>query len=394
MTALATHTHAPEAAGKHSDPARPGALSPERMEAIVARAPDYRAPAQAPAVVHAELVRHLWGGRLTPLMTAEESLGRFAGAVLTCPPTACVGALFMKAGAHSKPWRNPGAIENLFCLEGSLEVRYGAQLEHAVVLGRFDMVSMPAGVRHAVSNIGSGGSDMRAVIALSIGEGGNYDAVFDAADAEGAASAHAALGLRFEDESGAEVQVESVAHRVTRFAELVPYKKSLKDTGGLPPEATEALTAGSVFTLIVPEGHVGRSRTAPMYGNQGLYMSIAECRTGNDAPPAHAHSDTQESFFILDGSFEIYTGLDNESSVVVSPGDLVAVPKQLMRTFRNTSGKPARLLAIIQGPDRMRDNVSYSRHIGADFERRFGAHAIEAYKQIGMTFDAEERLGL
>ncbi|MCU4119084.1 cupin domain-containing protein [Variovorax sp. N23] len=364
------------------------------MEAIVARAPDYRASTGAPAVAHAELIEHLWGGPLTPLMTATESKGRFAGAVLTCPPTACVGALSMMRGARSKGWRNPGSIENLFCLEGSLEVRYGTRLEHSLVLDRFDMVSMPAGVRHAVANVGD--SDVRTVIALSIAQGGNYDAVFDSADAKGSDPARAALGLRFEDEPGIDLKADtdSVAGRVTRFAKLVPYKKSLKETGGLPPEATEALTAGSVFTLIVPEGHVGRSRTAPMYGNQGLYMSIAECRTGDDAPPAHAHSDTQESFFILDGSFEIYTGLDNESSVAVAPGDLVAVPKQLMRTFRNTSGQPARLLAIIQGPDRMRDNVSYSQRVGADFERRFGAQAIEAYKQIGMTFDAEERLGL
>lgn len=392
MTATVTTIDAPAPTGSLSDEFRPGALSPARMEAIVARAPGYRASTGAPAVAHAELVQHLWGGRMTPLMAAAETKGRFEGAVLTCPPTACVGALSMRAGARSKVWRNPGAIENLFCFGGSLEVRYGARLEHSLVLERFDMVSMPAGVRHAVANVGD--SEVRTVIALSVAQGGNYDAVFDTIDAKGSDLAHAALGVRFEDEPVSDVKADSVASRVTRFAKLVPYKKNLKETGGLPPEATEALTAGSVFTLIVPEGHAGRSRTAPMYGNQGLYMSIAECRTGDDAPPAHAHSDTQESFFILDGSFEIYTGLDNESSVAVSPGDLVAVPKQLMRTFRNTSGKPARLLAIIQGPDGMRDNVSYSQRVGADFASRFGAQAIEAYRQIGMTFDAEERLGL
>lgn len=113
-----------------------------------------------------------------------------------------------------------------------------------------------------------------------------------------------------------------------------------------------------------------------------------------DAPPAHAHSDTQESFFILDGSFEVYTGFDNESAVTVGPGDLISIPKQMMRTFRNTTGKPARILAIIQGPDKMRDFVSFSRRVGADFEKRFGQEVIEHYKQIGMTFDAEERFGL
>lgn len=383
---------APETATKLSTHARPGALSEAQMAAIVARAPAYRASHQAPAVAHADTVQRLWGGRLTPLMTASGTKGRFAEAALTCPPTASIGALSMPHDARSKAWRNPDAIENLFCLEGRIELRYGAGLEHALVLERFDMASVPAGVRHAIASVGGG--EARALIALSVAPCGTYDAIFDAAAAGAPSPAHDALGVRFDDDRGVEADAGSVASRVTRFATLVPYKKDLKNSGGLPPEATESLTAGSVFTLIVPEGHAGRSRTAPMYGNQGLYMSIAECRTGNDAPPAHAHSDTQESFFILDGSFEIYTGLDNESSIAVEPGDLVAVPKQVMRTFRNTSGKPARLLAIIQGPDRMRDNVSYSRRIGADFERRFGAEAIEAYRQIGMTFDAEARLGL
>jgi uncharacterized RmlC-like cupin family protein len=368
---------------------RPGALSAEQMENVLARGPDYRASKLAPAVAHADTVRHLWGGPLTPLMAAPETPGRFARAALTCPPTACTGALSISEGARSKSWRNPDAIENLFCIEGRLELRYGPRLEQSLVIERFDMVSLPAGVRHAIANAGAG--EARALMVLSVAPGGSYDAVFEMAATDARPFGAEALGVRFDDSPGSEVDIETVESRVTRFAKLVPYKKDLSRTGGLPAEATEALSAGSVFTLIIPEGHVGRSRTAPMLGNQGLYMSIAECRTGDDAPPAHAHSDTQESFFVLDGAFEIYTGFDNESAVSVVAGDLISVPNKVMRTFRNTTDRPARLLAIIQGPDRMRDSVSYSRRVGADFERRFGAEAIETYKQIGMTFDAEDR---
>jgi uncharacterized RmlC-like cupin family protein len=370
---------------------RPGALSAAQMESILARGPAYRAGGSAPAVAHADTVQRLWGGRLTPLMAAAGTQGRFADAALTCPPTACMGMLAMEGGARSQAWRNPDAIENLFCLEGRLELRYGARLEHVLVVERFDTVSVPAGVRHAVANAGA--VEMRALVVLSIAPGATYDAVFDAANAAAPAPACEALGVSFDAGLGAEVGADAVAGRLARFATLVPYKKDLKRNGGLPPEATEALSAGSVCTLVVPEGHQGRSRTAPIYGHQGLYIALAECRTGDDAPPAHAHWDTQESFFILDGTFEIYTGFDNESAASVGPGDLVCVPKQVMRTFRNTTGRPARLLAIIQGPDRMRDEVAYSRRVGADFERRFGADVIEGYKQIGMTFDAEERLG-
>lgn len=374
-----------------SDATRPGALSAAQMANILARAPSYRAREDAPAVAHADTVLRLWGGTLAPLMAAGDTEGRFARAALTCPPTACTGMLTLAPAANSKPWRNPQALENVFCFEGSVEIRYGARLEQRLRLERFDTVSIPADVRHSLHNVGD--TEARVLMVLSVDAGENYGAVFDSGDSTGSAEAHAALGLRFDSAPGVEVDVETLVSRLARFATLVPYKKDLNRTGGLPPEATEALSSGSVFTLIVPEGHVGRSRTAPIYGKQGLYMAIGECRSGDDGPPAHAHWDTQESFFVLDGTFEIYTGFDNESAVQVGPGDLVAVPKQVMRTFRNTTGRPARMIAIIQGPERMRDAVSYSQRLGAEFARRFGAEAIEAYRALGMSFDAEERLG-
>jgi uncharacterized RmlC-like cupin family protein len=387
MTEVATQ---PETFDGLSTTARPGALSEAQMAGILVRSPDYRAAPGAPAQLHGWAVEQLWGGRLNPLMAAGDTAGRFSGAALTCPPTACTGLLTLPDGAQSKAWRNADAIENIFCFEGRAEISYGARLEQTLVLERFDMVSVPSGVRHRITNVSGG--ETRLLMVLSVPGNGSYDAIFSKDDVDLPLSVQTALGVRLDGEPGVEVDVETLGTRVTRFDKLVPYKKDLQRSGGLPPEATEALSSGSVFTLIVPQGHVGRSRTAPMYGNQGLYMAIGECRSGDDGPPAHAHMDTQESFFVLDGTFDIFTGFDNESAVSVKPGDLVAVPKQVMRTFRNTTGRPARMIAIIQGPDRMRDTVAYSRRIGIEFERRFGAEVIQAYQQIGMTFDAEDRL--
>jgi uncharacterized RmlC-like cupin family protein len=361
------------------------------MQQVFAPCPDYRAPESAPARRHAAEAARLWGGRLTPMMADADTRGRFAGAALPCPPTACTGSLEMDAGDRSLAWRNADAIENVVCVEGELELQFGQALEHSLTLGRFDMVSVPRAVRHRIVNAGA--SKARAVVVLSVAASESYAAVFDTQANNGQAEVHEALGVRFDGDAGAAVDAAELTARVTRFATLVPYKKDLNRTNGLPPEATESLSAGSVFPLIVPEGHIGRSRTAPMYGNQGLYISIAECSAGDDGPPPHAHSDTQESFFVLDGSFDICTGFDSESVVMAKPGDLVAMPNKVMRTFRNTSGAPARLLVIIQGPDRMNDTVSYSRRIGEDFQRRFGREVIDAYAQVRMTFDAEERAG-
>lgn len=368
-----------------------GALAPERLQQQCSPSPGYRVAPQAPAARYAGPVAVLFGGPLLPLMAEASTTGRFAQAALSCPPTAATGQLTLDAGARSKPWRNPEAIECVFCLEGVLDVRCGPELNHTVRLERFDMLSIPANLRFELHNPGPGSS--RTVHVLSVAPGGSYEAVFDALETGLLTpEAQQQLGVRFDAGLGDPLDAVGLGTRVTRFDTLVPYKKDLNRTSGLPPEATERLSAGNVFPLIVPEGHIGRSRTAPMYGHQGLYISIAECKAGTDGPPPHAHSDTQESFFVLDGTFDICTGFNNEVHVAVKPGDLVAVPNKVMRSFRNTTGRPARLLVIIQGPDRMSDTVSFSRDIGREFEDRFGAGIIGAYAQIRMTFDAEDRL--
>ncbi len=371
--------------------ARPGALSLEEMQRRTAAFPDYRANKSAPAIRHADIVQRLFGGRLTPLMAAPATRGRFAEAPVTCPPTACTGKLDLAAGAVSQPWRNPEAIECIVCVEGDLEIRYGPELDKHIKLGRFDMVSIPANVRLQVANVGN--DVARSVNVLSVTPTESYDAVFDTSQKAGVSDQiSAALGLRFDDDTGVDIDAATVEGRVTRFERLVPYKKDLKRTGGLPPEATEKLTAGNVYPLIVPEGHVGRSRTAPMYGKQGLYIAIAECRGSEDGPPPHAHSDTQESFYALDGSFDICTGFENESVIRLKPHDLIGVPNKVMRTFVNTTGKPAHLLVIIQGPERMTDTVSYSRQVGQQLIDQFGPEIVDAFAQVHMTFDAEDRL--
>ncbi|MES2184748.1 MAG: cupin domain-containing protein [Pseudomonadota bacterium] len=367
-----------------------GTMSQAMMVERLSQFPAYRAHAAVPARQYGTQTLALWGARLAPVMAAPGTAGRFAGAALTCPATACTGSAEMAAGAASQPYRNPAAIENIFCLDGAVTVKYGAGLGDSIELGRFDMVSVPANVKHSIH---AGGSTTRFLQVLSTGPDLDYGAVFDAAGLQGGdEAAYAALGVRFDSEAGTEADAATLQSRITRAATLVPYKKELKNSAGIPAEATMMLSASSVCPLIVPTGHIGRSRTAPMYGNQGLYISIAECAAGDDGPPPHAHSDTQESFFVMEGEWDICTGFDNEFSVVARPYDIVAMPSKVMRTFRNRGTAPARLFVIIQGGDRMNDTVSFSRSMGRKIEERFGAETIEAYKAIRMTFDAEERL--
>lgn len=368
-----------------------GAMTMEAMTSRLSSFPDYRAAAAMPAVRHTDVAASLWGARLRPIMADPAVQGRFAGAALPCPATACTGGAEMAAGASSRPYRNPAAAECLICLTGSLEVRYGPRLEGKVTLGRFDLLSIPAGVKHVLHNPTADKINYLAV--LSANSAPDYSAIFDASDlADSLGKAAADLCVRFDAAPGEPIEAAALESRITRFEKLVPYKKNMSDASGIPPEATMMLSAGSVYPLLAPVGHVGRAKTVPIYGNQGLYLAIAECMSGDDGPPAHSHSDTQETFFVLEGEWDISTGFDNEYTVAANQFDIVAVPRNVMRSFRNRSNKPGRLFVIIQGPERMQDTLSYSRRLGDEMERRFGKEIIAAFEKTHMVFDAEERL--
>lgn len=369
---------------------RPGALSPEQMNASFATAGEGYAPSfDAPLLRYPDLAEKIWGGKLIPVMAAPEATGRFAGAKLSCPATACTGMLHLPVKAKSLVYRNADAAEMFMCLEGELEIRYGSSLQHAIRLGRFDMIGIPAGVRHRVEN--GGDSLIKAVVVLSVPPEGAYQAEVLGLDASLPQDALSALQVSAASSLSVSPDEDALLDgRVSRFTSMVPYKKSLSTTSGIPPEATEMLSAKAVYPLLVPEGHIGRSRTATMYGNPGLYLSIAQCSEGDDGPPPHSHSDTQETFFVLEGDWEFSTGFDREQKVAAGPYDILAMRPKVMRAFANRSGQPAHLFVIIQGPNKMNDTVSFAKSIGEEVERRFGKETIDAYAKIKMNFNADE----
>jgi quercetin dioxygenase-like cupin family protein len=364
-------------------------MSLEAMQEWTSRFPDYRAPAQAPALAHADAVKALWNMRLVPMLSPAGAKGRYAQAALSCPPRACTGLNELAAGAATRAWRNPDALENVLCIEGSVEVRVGPELEHRIVLERFDMVSVPKDVRHAFSNPGR--QLARMVVCLNGPTDSVWPAVFEAASGLSPAALEA-LSVSFDASHGASIDADEIGKRVTRGEKLVAYKRELNASTGIPSEATEMLSAGSVYPLIVPVGHSGRARTSPMYGMPSLYLSIAECTPGEAGPPPHSHSDTQESFLCIEGEWEMTTGFGHEHFVKVNPFDLVAMPTKVMRGFRNTGPGRSRLFVIIQGAEKMTDMVAFPKRVGVEMERRFGAQVIKEFEKIHLIFDAEDRV--
>ena len=174
---------------------------------------------------------------------------------------------------------------------------------------------------------------------------------------------------------------------LARFEELVPYQSQHADNG-IPREVLEYLAANKVFPVVSPAGLVGRNAMARLRGWPGLCITIAQCVPGH-GPVAHNHTGTLETFFCLDGSFDVKWGNQLEHKVSLAPGDLASVPPGIYRTFQNTADQDARLLVMIQGDRDMSDRIEMPRAIGEEVRRRHGDQVLERLAAINMRFQGE-----
>lgn len=63
------------------------------------------------------------------------------------------------------------------------------------------------------------------------------------------------------------------------------------------------------------------------------------------APPLHIHDDTEQIFFVLDGTGRLEIGEDTKEYPVV-PGDVVRIPPSTWHAIHCESSTPLRYLAI------------------------------------------------
>jgi uncharacterized RmlC-like cupin family protein len=183
------------------------------------------------------------------------------------------------------------------------------------------------------------------------------------------------------------VTPQEMQKRTVRYSRLESYQQQHEKLG-IPDAAFDTVAARRVYPIMVPENYSGRSAMAPMKGAPGLAVTIAECPPGNGAG-LHAHEQSVENFFCLDGRFEIAWGDTGEHSTVLEPMDFISIPPGVCRSFKNLGDKTARLLVIIQilGAEQA-DRVHYAPQVGADIAKSYGGEAVAALSAIGFKFDA------
>src|SRR5688500_20216989 len=93
---------------------------------------------------------------------------------------------------------------------------------------------------------------------------------------------------------------EQMAKRVARYGDLRPYKDTMNDAHGIPPEAMRMMSPDKVFPIMSPEDWTGRSKIAPVKGEAGLTVTLVECSPGEHAG-LHMHRDPDENLLCYDG---------------------------------------------------------------------------------------------
>jgi mannose-6-phosphate isomerase-like protein (cupin superfamily) len=136
-------------------------------------------------------------------------------------------------------------------------------------------------------------------------------------------------------------------------------------------DAVETMKTSRTFARFVVTG-------AETNGQFGLYEWNMQPRSGGSDP--HFHRKFSESFFIVSGTVEIYSGTE---WVPMSAGDFVHVPAGGIHAFRNVSHELASMLVIF-APGEARED--YFREL-ADISNTGRKLSEAEWDQLYATYD-------
>ena len=184
--------------------------------------------------------------------------------------------------------------------------------------------------------------------------------------------------------------LDEMASRIVRAKTIQPKKSRFEAQSGIPAKAMEAIAANAIYLYMAPGEGVGATSQNPgVVGYAGLTVNVCRCPPG-DGPELHSHARTLETFMCLDGQFEVRWGDHGQFSILLDKHDMISVPANVMRAFRNTFHEDSLLLVLIQGEAQsMAADVQYAPETGERLEREFGADVRQRIEGMGWRFDAE-----
>ena len=180
--------------------------------------------------------------------------------------------------------------------------------------------------------------------------------------------------------------IEEMEKRTARFDRLEPTKKGFSS---IAAKAYELLAAKDVFLLLAPHDHPRKAAKEAVEGLPGAEMSIVRCppQTG---PGLHNHQLTYETFLCLDGEFDVMWGENATYATRLKPFDMVSVPPNVYRAFKNVSTKDGHLLVLIQGDEKnIMMDIVYLPTTRDEIASKLGPDAEKSLNELGITFGSD-----
>lgn len=161
---------------------------------------------------------------------------------------------------------------------------------------------------------------------------------------------------------------EEMAQRVARFGALRPIVAQREQK--YPQEVMDLLYARKLLSVVGLEDdrQTAVSDSAPIVGAGGMTITYAVCPPGQ-GPGLHAHRQTYETFTVLRGRFAFYWGDAGDQSVILDELDVISVPPEVTRAFKNVSDSEGILQVIITGGIHDKNDIDLSPQVGSEIER-------------------------
>ncbi|MBI4553136.1 MAG: cupin domain-containing protein [Candidatus Latescibacteria bacterium] len=99
---------------------------------------------------------------------------------------------------------------------------------------------------------------------------------------------------------------------------------------------------GGVSRVILGPSAQSTQRPAAL-NSERLVIHTNEYAPGGGSGDAHAHSNQEQAFYILEGRMEVTVG---DKTYEVGPGDCVLLPRNVMHGHRNIGETPLKFLFI------------------------------------------------
>jgi quercetin dioxygenase-like cupin family protein len=123
---------------------------------------------------------------------------------------------------------------------------------------------------------------------------------------------------------------ESGLGAATAFKEKKPMSGTARFLVNKPGEGRTVAVVGDVYRFLATGEDTG-----------GKYAVVEALVGPGGGPPSHVHSREEEGFYVLEGEITFFVG---DQRLVASAGMFPNMPVGTPHSFKNESGKPARML--------------------------------------------------